>query len=415
LGDDGKIQMIATIMGDVVDVLSNWLQTFGDWLERVIPFLFVFGFFHIAIWIGPAIALLVAAKYLIMRPIRQLETAQVFLDLLEMGVSRGQSPENIVVEVASLREKALGKRFVRLARRIQNGASLGHALELTPGLLPDPVVAMLRAGERLGDIRKVLPPCRDALSAGPSRAMGAFNYLPVFSPLLPLLAVTQFLVIVIIPKFQEIFHDLLETGPLPVATLLVITYAKALLTLGVSAVALVMLLPLLSQVRRRWPSAYSHTLKILFDQCLFRLPWRRKRMQRDFSAMLAILLDAGIPESEAVTLAARSTGNYVFVARSQIVIGRLQWGERLTQAIRAIDDSGELQWRLTNAAHGNDGFLRSLQGWHDTLDAKAYQQEQAASQALSTALVMLNGVLVCIVALSIFQPIIAVIQRETLW
>ena len=406
--------MIATIIGDIVDVLSSWLQTLGDFFDIGIPLLFFVGM-NIALWLGPAIALLAAAKFLIVRPIRQLETAQVFLDLLEMGVSRGRSPENIVVQAASLGEKALGKRFTRLAERIQNGASLGSALQLTPGLLPEPVVAMLQAGERLGDIRKVLPPCRDALSAGPSRAMGAFNYLPVFSPLLPLLVIVQFLCIVIIPKFQEIFTDLLEAAPLPVATLIVIRYANTLLVFGVLAAALGILLVLLGQVRRRWPSAYSHSVKLLFDQCLFCLPWRRKRMQRDFSAMLAILLDAGVPESEAITLAAQSTGNHVFVTRSQMVIEKLQQGGKLTEAIRAIDDSGELQWRLANAVHGHDGFLRSLQGWHDTLDAKAYQQEQAASQVFSTVLVLLNGVLVTIVALAIFQPIIAVIQHEALW
>ena len=71
--------------------------------------------------------------------------------------------------------------------------------------------------------------------------------------------------------------------------------------------------------------------------------------------------------------------------------------------------------RFRRRAHGHGGFLHSLQGWHDTLDAKAYQQEQAASQVLSTVLIILNGVLVGIVALAIFQPIIAVIQREALW
>src|ERR1019366_398461 len=106
------------------------------------------------------------------------------------------------------------------------------------------------------------------------------------------------------------------------------------------------LMLLLGRARRRWPAAYSRTIKVLTDQWLFRLPWRHKRMQRDFSAMLAILLDAGVPESEAVTLAARSTGNHVFVTRSQIVIGQLQQGKKLTEAIRAIDDSGEFQWRL---------------------------------------------------------------------
>jgi type IV pilus assembly protein PilC len=402
------------MIANVTTELADWLLAFDHALAEVM-FALLFIAFHVALWLGPAIALLVAAKFLIVRPMRRLEAAQMFLDLLEIGVARGRSPENTVVEAASLHEKALGKAFDRLAHRIQNGASLGRALELTPGLLPEPLVAMLQAGDGLGDIRKVLPPCRDALSAAPSRAMGAFNYLPVFSPLLPLLVIAPFLCVVIIPKFQEIFHDLLEGAPLPFSTQIVIGYAKILLALGVLALALAILLPLLGQVRRRWPSLYSRTMKILFDLCLFRLPWCRKRMQRDFSAMLAILLDAGLPEPEAVTLASRSTGNHVFVTRSQMVIDRLQRGEKLTEAIRAVDDSGELQWRLANAVHGRDGFLRSLQGWHDTLDAKAYQQEQAASQVLSTALIILNGALVSIVALAIFQPIIAVIQREALW
>ena len=38
----------------------------------------------------------------------------------------------------------------------------------------------------------------------------------------------------------------------------------------------------------------------------FWLPWRRKRMQRDFSAMLALLLDSEVPEQKAVSLAAAS-------------------------------------------------------------------------------------------------------------
>ncbi len=401
-------------MNQFLDLLSELFRASGSWILNLGPFLGAF-LVQSGLWVLPGVVLLVAAKLFISAPVRRREAARAFLDLLEMGLAQGRSPENTVVEVAATKDKILGKEFQRLAERIQHGASLGRALESTPGVLPEPVAAMLQAGERLGDIRKVLPACRDTLNAGPSRAMGAFNYLPVFSPWLPLLAITLFLCIVVIPKFQEIFYDLLEAGPLPVTTQLVIAYAKALLEAGVLATACGFLFPLLVRARRRWPSAYSRTIKVLFDQCLFRLPWRHKRMQRDFSAMLAILLDAGVPESEAVTLAAQSTGNQVFVTRSQRVIGQLQKGEKLTTAIRTIDDSGELQWRLANAVHGHGGFIRSLQGWHDTLDAKAYQQEQAASQAFSTALIILNGVLVCIVALAIFQPIIAVIQYEALW
>ena len=142
--------MIATIIGDIVDVLSSWLQTLGDFFDIGIPLLFFVGM-NIALWLGPAIALLAAAKFLIVRPIRQLETAQVFLDLLEMGVSRGRSPENIVVQAASLGEKALGKRFTRLAERIQNAARAGGgdaASRRATGRHPQGITPLSRRIER---------------------------------------------------------------------------------------------------------------------------------------------------------------------------------------------------------------------------------------------------------------------------
>lgn len=373
--------------------------------------------FYIAPWALPAVLLLIAARVLIVLPLRRRERVHAFLDLLEMGVKQGRSPENMIAEIAATGDKTLGKDFVRLAAWIQGGASLGRALEQTPGFLPEPVVAMLQAGEKIRDIRKVLPPCRAVLAAGPSRAMGAFNYLPVFSPGLPMLAVAQFLAIVILPKYNDIWHDILERRSLPSATLLFLAFARFAIPMSLVLLALILVLFSFTfeNGRRFWFAGYYRVLKPFGDRCLFRLPWRRKRMQRDFSAMLAILLDAGMPEIEAVTLAAQSTANRIFTERASIVAERLRQGVKLTEAIRALDETGEFQWRLANASHTGTGFLRALQGWHDALEAKAFQQEQAASQAISTVLIVLNGALVCLIALAVFQPMIGIIQEGTMW
>jgi type II secretory pathway component PulF len=373
--------------------------------------------FQTAPWLVPAIVLLVAARVFIVKPMRRRETANVFLDLVEMGLAQGRSPENTIVEVALTQDRTLGKGFRRVADHIRDGASLGRALERTPRLLPDPVVAMLKAGERLGDVRKVIGPCRDALTSGPSQAMGAFNYLPVFIPLIPLLAFAQFIALIVFPKSTELLGEFTPHESIPLTMRLLNYYVEhhVLMGLTLCAVAFFILIVLLSKARRRWPAFYSHTIKRLVDPCVFALPWCHKRMQRDFSAMLAILLDAGIPESEAVRLAGESTANHVFASRARETVARLEQGLKLTEAIRSIDDTGEFQWRLANATHGRTGFLRALQGWHDALDARAFQQEQAYSQALSTILIVLNGALVTIVALSVFQPIITIIQQESLW
>jgi len=408
--------VIATIIGDLVAVLSDWFQTLGDWLGDIMPLFGVIVVFMIP-WVLPAIALLVAAKYFIVRPIRRRETAHVFLDLLEMGMAQGHTPEHTVVEVASTKDKTLGKGFTRLASQIRDGASLGRALEFTPGLLPEPLPAMLQAGERLGDIRKVLPPCRAVLAEGPSRAMGAFNYLPVFSPVLLMLVIAQFLAIVILPKFNEIYGDLMGAKPLPLAAQALGYYAEhnVMLYVGTLIAAGVIFIALLNSLRRRWPSAYLRTFKPLRDQYLLRLPWRRKRMQRDFSAMLALLLDAEVPEPEAVTLAAQSTDNLVFMRRGAEVAQRLRDGAGFLEAIQEIDHTGELQWRLTNAVHGYGGFMKALSGWHDSLDAKAYQLEQAASQTITTGLIILNGCLVGLIVFGVFQVLTSVVWEASSW
>ena len=151
------------------------------------------------------------------------------------------------------------------------------------------------------------------------------------------------------------------------------------------------------------------------DWLLARLPWRRKRLQRDFSAMLAVLLDAEVPEAEAVVLAAHSTANLAFINRARKVRSRLQAGVKLPEAVGAVDDSGELQWRLSNALRRGSGFVRALTGWHEALDAKAFQLEQAAAQLTTTFLVLINGVIVASIMIAVFLVIIFIINQTSLW
>jgi len=151
------------------------------------------------------------------------------------------------------------------------------------------------------------------------------------------------------------------------------------------------------------------------DWLVCRLPWRRKRLQRDFSAMFAVLLDAGVPEAEAVTLAAQATANVVMVRRGAKVCRRLKEGVKLPEAIQVMDDTPELRWRLANALRRGSGFLAALAGWHEALDAKAFQLEQTAAQVMTATLVILNGLVVAAIVIGMFLPLIELTNRATLW
>jgi hypothetical protein len=90
-------------------------------------------------------------------------------------------------------------------------------------------------------------------------------------------------------------------------------------------------------------------------------------------------------------------------------------GYDLTAAMAALDKHGEFQWRIQNATHGHGGFAKALDGWREALDAQAFQQEQAVSQIISTALVIGNGVLVALIAIGVFQALTFTVETLSLW
>lgn len=83
--------------------------------------------------------------------------------------------------------------------------------------------------------------------------------------------------------------------------------------------------------------------------------------------------------------------------------------------MRHVDHAGELQWRLRNALWRGSGFTRALSGWHEALDAKAFQQEQGAAQTFTTVVVLINGLLVACILIAMFLPLIQLINQVSLW
>jgi type II secretory pathway component PulF len=134
-------------------------------------------------------------------------------------------------------------------------------------------------------------------------------------------------------------------------------------------------------------------------------------MQRNFSSMLALLLDAGVPEAKALRLAAGCAVNSQFRARAEQAAIELERGVKLTDAVGVFGNSNEFSWRLRNAAAPGRGFAAALAGWHEALAAKAFQQQQAASQLITTGFVILNGVMVGLVALGLFTLLIAILEE----
>ena len=355
--------------------------------------------------------------YLVSLPLRRRERASRLLDVVQEGLKRGQGIEMTFREVAACGDHSMGIRFGRVAERLASGVSFPEALEASLNYLPPQVERMLVAGWRLGDVGRVLPVCRRLLGDAGSQTRAALNYLLLLVmgilPVLPL--VVGVLQIWVLPRFKMIHADLAPLGPEAHGVPFGILESRLLVLIPVGVMA-VFDLCVVTYLAGPWirrlvqPRAWP-----LFDWIACAIPWRWKRMQRDFCGLLALMLDAGLTETEALKAAADGVSNLVFQARVRRLLEKLEAGVSLMEGLREIDPRGELEWRMAAAARASGGFARSLEGWLGALDAQAFHQEQAAAQTLTSVMVILNGAVVGVFCVGVFQFIGSLIEEASLW
>ena len=359
-----------------------------------------------ALWLAIFVGIVALAHYLLSLPLRRAERARLFLDLLEGALQRGQSVEAMVLSVAQTRDRTLGLHFYYLATYIESGLRFKEALAKVPYLLLPQITAMLAAGESLGDMAKVLPACREILRERPASVRTAKHYLVLATMFVSpaFVAIILTMRVLVLPKFREVAAGM--NVPIWPPSLFVFASADQMVRLEV---LISLLLGAVILIYVGGPRLMSK-IKPIADWIAWRVPWKHKQLQRTFSAMLAVLLDHGVPEAEAVRLAGDCTANEIGRQRAGDVIAALQSGMKLEDGLYRFDGSGEFHWRLANAAHARGGFLTALRGWHEALDAKAFQQEETAAHFITTGLVILNGVIVGLIVIGMFGLLIAILK-----
>jgi type II secretory pathway component PulF len=391
----------------MLDRISHWLEWQIDAVGRVLEHMGGVLIFIAAV--AATLFVLYSVWYGLAAGLRRHERTRCFLDLLEIGLRQGRRLEDTVASLARTRLRDLGVHFHLLAARLERGERFGEALAGVPRLLDKPVRALLRTGDEIGDVARVLPACRAAATSPAMGSQVTVNQLGVMiyaAPVGPF--VYFFAAVFILPKLQQIGLDMGEGGV--TVPMIFFEWANALAVfIGVlwGIFALAWGVP---DVLRALTVRLDPATTWLGDWCDFILPWRRNRMIRNFSTMLALLLDGAVPEARALRLAATATGNRRFLRRAERAAAELAQGRKLTEVVEELDDEREFAWRLANAAHAPTGFGAALAGWHEALEARAFAQEQVWSQIVSTSFVLLNGALAAMLGLALFGTLIQLIQ-----
>ena len=357
-----------------------------------------------------------AAYYVLSAPFRRIDCANLVVELNELAAATGRNPEDLFKQLGGLGVGGVphARKFSRLSDLMQSGRSFIESLRVFHSLLPGEVFGAMELARNERGSQLLAKLSRAHLEDGVSRAQNSFK---LFSSSLLILIPTSLLIGIgamnfIMPKFKDVLADMIGSGLPEITEFLLSLYDTGLAM--VIPTLLIVFVAFLTVAHLFGLSASHDTgslLNRLFSRLAWLMPWRRNRIKRNFIWIFCELLDNGVPEAEAIEAAAAATKNSVVRGRAAKAANDLRNGQPLAKALRRFDRRADLAWRVENAGHGSATFRETLEGWTNHLSALAYKQQQSAFYYAFTLLTLFNGLCVLCIALVIFMPLAAMIER----
>lgn len=336
-------------------------------------------------------------------PISQLLTfTRQLATMLSSGIPVSRALE-ILESQSSLPKLTRAIRRTRLA--IEDGATIADALLLSPAVFDSTYRSLVSAGERSGTLESSLTVICVTLER--SRALRARLVAALIYPsfvILTLIAVTLFLLVWVVPVFEDIFAE--SSARLPWITTSVITvsriaidYGLALAPLTVGAIALIAASP--------WRLAVWTILRSV----LYRAPLSRRFVlaanAARFSRLLASLTHAGVPLLDALAITGETMNDPRATSAVREMRAGILDGTSLSRACGATEifppivpqmiaigeESGQLDTMLAKTA---EFFEQELEAAIDRL-------KNAIEPCLMIGVGLIVGTLVLAMYLPIFQ------------
>src|SRR6056297_638754 len=232
----------------------------------------------------------------------------------------------------------LKNALMDVCEEIEGGSTLSEAMSKSPKVFTRLYVNMIKAGEAGGALETILQRLADFLERGESlkrKVKGAMIY-PCVVIVVAILILT-FIMIMIVPTFQEMFVEFdLE---LPAATVLLIAISEYLAKFWF----LLFLIPLGMFILIKLLRKFRHG-RMGFDQYMIKIPIIGGLVEKNILARttrtLGTLVSSGVPILEALNITRETSGNAMFERLFTRVADSIRQGEVISKPLREYSVMG---------------------------------------------------------------------------
>jgi len=305
----------------------------------------------------------------------------------------------------------LKRTLQQLADSVEAGSTFSEALAQHPKIFNRLYVNMVRAGEAGGVLDVTLGRLADFQEKAQKikgKVISAMVYPTVV--IVVALGIVCFLMIVIVPKFQEIFTDLLEGASLPPLTQFVmevsnIVQHQALLVVGVVVALWISVKSIGKTVKGRF---YIDKLKLhapMFGQLIRKVGIAR------FSRTLGTLIASGVPILQALNIVRETSGNAVIAKAVSQVHDSVKEGERIVQPLEASGVFPPMVISMVDVGEETGALPDMLMKVADVYDDEVDNAVGAITSLLEPIMIVFLAVIVGTIVIAMFMPLIAVIGK----
>ena len=302
------------------------------------------------------------------------------------------------------RSSTLSQSTEDIRRSVLDGHSLATSMAFHPSIFSRTALAVVSAGERTGTLDQALILISEELEAAHAlrlRLLRAALYPALV--LLTLIAVTAFLLVWVIPSFEELFSE--SAIPLPFLTVAVIAFSHWLLHYGGYVLAgLLSVVGALGTGMSRSPRlrervyTFSYALPLLGRTL-------RTRNTAQCLTLLGCLVRAGISVTSSIQMLAESPHNPVVARELARIHNDLYNGLGLAQSFEQSKIFSHITTHMIqigeSTGHLDEMLLRAGTICRDELHSSI----EAMKQLAEPCLVLTVGAIVCILVVAMYLPI----------
>jgi len=303
-------------------------------------------------------------------------------------------------------KEVLGK----IGQAVEGGSTFSESLAQHPKIFNRLFVSMVKAGELGGVLEVVLNRLAEFMEKAQKikgKVVAAMFYpTAVITVAIVILGV---LMTVVVPKFQEIFADMMAGKSLPGFTLFVLGISNTVknhffyTVMGVIAFVVVFKLLLRTKLGRRMFDKFKLNMPVLG-------PVMSKVAISRFARTLGTLVSSGVPILQALTIVKETSGNVIVGNAVSAVHESVKEGETITAPLEASNVFPPMVISMVDVGEQTGALPEMLMKIADTFDDEVDNAVSAMTSLLEPIMIVCLAIIVGSIVIALFLPLITLMN-----